>query len=275
MRVHKEVSSVSSTDSGARHRTAATEKASVPGYPDKLFIFKTEATSYWQVRYYVGGRVVKKSTKQTGKAAAIAFAKEFYDTVTHNFRLGINTTSFANFEVCTRELMKDEKSKYSRGEITKTTYDNMNYRFDKSVLPFFRQYEVGQIDYFLVEKYLHELSEKDLTTSTISAYLRLVHKVLDYAVKRHLITSIPAFPKVRVLDVARGWFTTGEYRTLWGAARRYVGVKMEVRKYKNKDGETETQYIKSSAKKGKLGDLMRNVEMTEDLRRLVVFMTNS
>lgn len=275
MRDNKEVSSVSSTDSGARHRTAATEKASVPGYPDKLFIFKTEATSYWQVRYYVGGRVVKKSTKQTGKAAAIAFAKEFYDTVTHNFRLGINTTSFANFEVCTRELMKDEKSKYSRGEITKTTYDNMNYRFDKSVLPFFRQYEVGQIDYFLVEKYLHELSEKDLTTSTISAYLRLVHKVLDYAVKRHLITSIPAFPKVRVLDVARGWFTTGEYRTLWGAAKRYVGVKMEVRKYKNKDGETETQYIKSSAKKGKLGDLMRNVEMTEDLRRLVVFMTNS
>ena len=50
MRDNKEVSSVSLTDSGARHRTAATEKASVPGYPDKLFIFKTEATSYWQVR---------------------------------------------------------------------------------------------------------------------------------------------------------------------------------------------------------------------------------
>lgn len=50
---------------------------------------------------------------------------------------------------------------------------------------------------------------------------------------------------------------------------------MEVRKYIDAKGDNQTQYINSNAKSGKLGTLMRNVDMTEDLRRLVVFMCNS
>lgn len=258
-----------------RHRTSTTDRAAVPGYPDKLFIYKQGASSYWWVRHFIGGRVVKKSTKQIGKAEALAFAKDFFDTVTRNHRLGVPTTSVANFEVCAKDLLSAEKAKQSRGEITKITYDNMKYRLDKSVLPFFREYEVSKVDYFLVEQYLKELSGLELTSSTISSYIRLVHKVLEYAQRRHLITSIPTFPKVKVADVARGWFTASEYLKLWSTARRFVGVKMEVRKYQDKNGKVETQYIRSTAKKGRLGDLMRNVEMTEDLRRLVVFMVNS
>ena len=62
---------------------------------------------------------------------------------------------------------------------------------------------------------------------------------------------------------------------MWNAAQRYVEQRMEVRKYEDAKGVTQTQYINANAKTGRLGDLMRNVDMTEDMRRLIVFMCNS
>ncbi len=75
----------------------------------------------------------------------------------------------------------------------------------------------------------------------------LVRKVLLHAARRGFIKSLPEFPRVGVKDVARGWFNTLEYRKLWSAASRYAGETIEVRKYKNESGETETQYINAKA----------------------------
>ncbi len=180
-----------------------------------------------------------------------------------------------NFEVCAKELLEAEKEKLSRGQLTKITYDNTRYRFDKFILPHFRSKDVQQIDYYALEKYLNKMSEQGLSSSTISAYMRLTRKVLVYAARRKLIASVPEFPKVRVEEKPRGWFTTREYKKLWGACKRYAGTTVEVRKWVDKDGNKQTQYINAAAKRGRKGELMRKVEMTEDLRRLVVFMTNS
>lgn len=260
-----------------RHRTLATETAYIPNYPQKLFIYKLPASKYWWVRYFVGGKTVRKSTKETSKQRAIAFAKDFHATVTANLHNGvIGTKAATNFEVCTAEMLKAEKAKLDRGELTKITYDNTTYRFQKSILPYFRKANVTDIDYFELEKYLAELSTQQLSTSTISAYMRLVRKVLSYAAKRKLIIAVPEFPKLKVKDKARGWFTTQEYRKLWSAAKRLAGTSMEVRKHVDEKGVKHTQYIDTKARASrKKGDLMRRVEMTEDLRRLIVFMANS
>ena len=61
-----------------RQRTSAAERSRVLGYPNQLFIYKSGPSSYWWVRDYVGGHVVKKSTHQRLKAPALAFAKEFF-----------------------------------------------------------------------------------------------------------------------------------------------------------------------------------------------------
>ena len=45
------------------------------GFPDKLVIFKIHASSFWWVRYYANGKVLRKTTKKEGKREAIAFAK--------------------------------------------------------------------------------------------------------------------------------------------------------------------------------------------------------
>jgi hypothetical protein len=74
------------TQKKALHRTGATEKHNIPGYPTKLYIYKLEASKYWWVRYFLNGNAVRKTTKAVGNREAIAFAKEFYDVITYNQR---------------------------------------------------------------------------------------------------------------------------------------------------------------------------------------------
>lgn len=256
-------------------RATATERVFINGYPNKLFIYKQAASKYWWVRLYVGGRTLVKTTKQTDQRKATAFAKEFYDAAMYNHRRGIVSGSRANFELCAKEVLREEKSKLTRGELTQITYDNTEYRFNKFILPFFREMEVTDIDYETMSAYLSHLSMQGLSSSTVSAYMRLANKVLSYAHRKRLIQSVPQAPNVRVVDKARGWFTVREYKRLYSAAQRYIGKKIQVRKYEDEDGAKQTQYIDESSKVPRLGKLMRNVDMTEDLRRLIVFMVNS
>ena len=271
------ISSKTSAAQGARHRTSATEKHYIPNYPKKLYIYKHAASPYWWVRYFVGNNAVRKSTKTDGKRDAIAFAKEYFEIITHNQRMGVNATvSATSFESCQKQMMEADKAKLERGEITKITYDNNKYRYQKSILPYFRAMEVRDIDFFTVERYLNELSTQSLSSSTISAYLRLVRRVLQYAARRRLIVAVPEFPSVAIKAQARGWFNVREYFKLWNAAERFSGKTIEVRKYFDEEGEKFTQYIDTTARSSrKLGKLMRKVQMTEDMRRLIVFMANT
>jgi len=199
----------------ARSRTSATEKHFIPNYPQKLFIYKLPASSFWWARYFVNGNAVRKSTKTQGKREAMEFAKTFYDTITYNARHGFAATmSASSFEGCMKEMLKAEKAKVSRGELSKISCDNSVYRYNKSITPYFGRMEVRDINYMAVDGYLNELSKKDLSSSTITAYLGLTRKVLSYAAKRNLITAVPEFPSVRLVDKARGWFTWHEYRRL-------------------------------------------------------------
>jgi hypothetical protein len=262
-----------------RHKTLPIQStvSYIPGYPQKLFIYQLEASKYWWVRYFAAGKTLRKSTKTENKALAIAFAKQFFYDIGHKQEHG-EALSQSSFALCAAAMLKAEAAKLERGELTKITYDNTKYRIDKLVLPYFKTKDVSAIDYFELESYLDKLSHHTpkLSLSTIGAYVGLVRKVLTYAARRGYIKSLPEFPRVGVKDVARGWFTTREYRRLWSAASRYIGKFIEVRKYKNDNGETETQYIDTRAQeKNKKGNLMRKVEMTEDMRRLIVFMANS
>jgi len=67
------------------------------------------------------------------------------------------------------------------------TYDNLVYRFDKRITPFFSGWDITEINNQQVSEFLNQISEDDLTSSTISAYVRLVRKLLQHAA-RHVTT---------------------------------------------------------------------------------------
>lgn len=272
-----------------KHRTTALNLTAVPNYPKKLVVYQLEASPFWWVRYYADGKILRRSTKETEKRRAIEYAKGFYDEINFKQRQGLVLNSRADFELCADALLEQQDAKVQRGEMSAMMQQNDRYRLQKEVLPFFRSYDLKSIDYFVIEKFINKLSADKLTAATISNYLGLVRKTLGYAQRRGYVEAVPQFPKLKKVDAPRGWFNTREYRKLWSAAQKLSGQTWEIRKVVDASGKEEifTTQRQTAAHKPRSAEqkalqqkiaasqLLRRVEMTEDLRNLIVFMTNS
>ena len=73
--------SKSQSSVGCRTNPLPNTLESIKGYPNKLVIYKLQASPYWWVRYFADKKILRKSTKEVEKRKAIAFAKNFYDQV--------------------------------------------------------------------------------------------------------------------------------------------------------------------------------------------------
>jgi hypothetical protein len=256
-----------------KSRTSEIQREYIPGYPQTLFIYRLPASQYWWVRFYIGGKTLRKTSKQNGRREAAEFAKQFYEQVTTNYRLGLVVAAPDNFRAQAKAVLAQELAKLNRGDITKITYDNFVYRFNKSVLPYFGHWTVHEVDYIRLDQYVTHLSRTGVSAVTIRSYLQLVRKVLSQASRYGLIQSVPEFPKIRVKHKARGWFTPAEYLKLWRSARKLSGQTWEIRKYRDAQGNKQTQYVSKDAG-NKTGEHMRYVRMTVDMVRLIEFMVN-
>lgn len=261
-----------------KHRTTPLPETitPVPGYPRKLTIYKLMASSYWWVRYYTDGKIVRRTTKTEDKNKAYKFAKAFYDELNRRQVQGLSITNKSRFAVVANAMQQAQKAEVARGEITEETNSTAQYRLAKSVLPFFGEFDVAEVHYEQLEKYLHELSmqKPKLSLSTISSYMKLVRKVLGYAFKRQLIVAIPHFPTLAVPDNPRGYFTTKEYKLLHERATALIGKRFDLRKLKNKKGEEDLAIFVEAGKMTE-GRNIRTTEVSYTLHELVVFMINS
>lgn len=270
-------------DSHERHRTVPLQETltRIPGYPSKLVIFKIPASSYWWVRYYANQRIFKRTTKTEVKRDALEAAKRFYDDVNlrlHNGTidapLDYNPAQVMTFTGVSRLLVESEEAKYKRGQLTKISFENMQLRLNKYVLPFFMETDVNMINYKMLDAFLQHLSgpENKLSVSTISAYMGLVRKVLIHAARHSFLKHVPEFPNVGVDDKPRGWFAVPEYKAITAMAKRLAGKSVEWRK----DAATAQSYFCMPGQAKSAEDrLVRRVHMTRDLPDLIVFMVNS
>ena len=273
-------------DSNERHRSVPL-KASitpVPGYPNKLVIFKLPASSYWWVRYYADKKIFKRTTKTEVKRDALEAAKRFYDDINVRMRdknfqgipADVNVAEVATFARVTKMLMESEKGKLARKQLSKITYDNMLLRFNKHILPFFKEMDVRSINYKVLDQFLQQISqqtEAKLSVSTISAYMGLVRKVLQHAARMTLLDNVPEFPKVGVEDKPRGWFTVGEYKDLVKTAKRLMDKKVEWRMHTS--GEGGSYFCLPGEQLEPNDRLVRKIFIDRDLPDLIVFMVNS
>jgi len=270
-------------DSHERHRTVPLQETltRIPGYPSKLVIFKIPASSYWWVRYYANQRIFKRTTKTEVKRDALEAAKRFYDDINlrlHNGSidapLDYNPAQVMTFAGAARLLIESEEGKYKRGQLTKISFENMQLRLNKHVLPFFGQVDVNMINYKMLDSFLQHLSGagNGLSVSTISAYMGLVRKVLIHAARHSFIKYVPEFPNVGVEDKPRGWFTVPEYKLITSKAKKLADQTVEWRK----DALTGESYfcMPGEARRGD-DKMVRRVYMTRDLADLIVFMVNS
>jgi hypothetical protein len=228
----------------------------VAGY-GTLTIYKMDASPFWYARYYEDGKIVRRSLKVTEKKEAIKAAKKVFVDLKHRKMNKLPFTKASGFEVCARGLLKENEARMARGELSqeKVRYDTA--RLEADLMPHFGKYEVADIDYAVISSYINNLStpERPLTINSLKIHLSHVKTILKYAQRVGVITSLPAFPKLKTVDTARSWFNSGEYGALHSVCRSKIG-----------------QTVKVTAQDG---SFLRNVTITQELYDLVIFMTNS
>jgi hypothetical protein len=170
--------------------------------------------------------------------------------------------------------MEFERAKVERKQLAKLTYQNIELRMDKHILPFFGHMDILSINYKVLDEFLQMLSklEPKLSISTISNYMGLVRKVLQHAARYSYVKHIPEFPRVGVEDRPRGWFNVGEYKEITKISKKFAGKRIEWRV--KSDGEGN-YFCQSGQKHSPSDRLIKSYDITLDLADLIVFMVNS
>lgn len=228
---------------------------SVPGYPDKLKIYRMPASPFWQVRFFDGRKTIKRSTGATDKRIAHRFAKDLYEQILYSKFGDAKSTDRTRFGVCAAGMLETQAGRVHRGEISAQSHQNDIYMLNNRVLPFMRELDVSEVTYEVLERFVAALS--DLSPSAIQRHLGIVRKTLDHAANHQLLTGIPNFPRIKKREEPRGWFTVREYRRLLSKARALRGTRQVI-----------------EAKSGKDADV-RRIPFSDDLYCMISFMVSS
>ena len=228
----------------------------VSGY-GTLTIYKMPASPFWYARFYEDGKIVRRSLKVTEKREALMAAKTFFAEIKHKKMNRLPLTRSSGFEVCARGLMKENESRVARGELSKEKLQYDQARLEADILPHFGKLEVADIDYACISEYINKLSTpaRPLSINTLKIHLSHIKTILRHAQRMGVITAQPAFPTLKTVDTPRAWFNNAEYGKLHAVCRVNIG--------------------KVFKKVGTKGEQRRNIEITQELYDLILFMTNA
>lgn len=195
----------------------------VPGYPDKLRVYLTEASPFWQVRCFFQGRMRTRSLRTSDARQALRGARAFYEELAAAgvvMRPPQRLQAAANFSVVAEQMLASERSRARRGEFSAGSLELLESQLRREIFPLFGDRDVASIGYPAIEEFVRDLSERGLSPTTIHHYLIAIRKVLRHAVSLERLAALPAMPVVKLKASPRGGFTLPEYRQLVRAARR-------------------------------------------------------
>ncbi len=204
-------------------RHTPVEQHGVAGFPETLVIYRMPASRFWQVRAYVAGRgLLRKSTRSSERTSAVAFAKDFYETILLEKRSGRITVQ-ASFAHYAGLLQGRQKAKILRGERrdgSKSVLNGDRWKLDKDILPALGTHHVGKITSAMVEDYINEIAEdRGLSASTLKKHVVVIHKVLKEAVKDGTLAAVPIMPTISRDDQPRPWLRDDHYRMVLKTCR--------------------------------------------------------
>jgi hypothetical protein len=196
--------------------------------PSALKIYRIDASPYWQVRLFVEGRLKRKSTRCTDRREAIAFAKQFYDSIRIAQRLDVNVHQ-DTFHACAKHLIARQTAMIARAERDGRINQEDEKKLNKDILPFFATKGVASITAADIQDYVDQLSSsRHLSPSTLSKHVVVIRKVLNEARRRGLISSMPLFPTISRKDNPRSYFDDAEYRKLRQTAEHLASQNVKV-----------------------------------------------
>lgn len=214
-----------------RHRTLPILASVTPiaNYPSKLRIFLTNASRYWQVRCYLKGKTYTQSLKTTSKQAAISQAKQFFHIKTAELyadKIVVRSDRKIKFADLIPAVVVGLQARVKRGEFAAANIPIFLNRMHNSILPYFGTMTMEQITYRHLNDFMEQMSNRDLSATTVHQHMVAIRKVFAHAHGNNIIKSTPKFPVIKVADKPRGSFSITEYRDLVRLARQRVGERV-------------------------------------------------
>ncbi len=214
-----------------RHRTLPILASVTPiaNYPSKLRIFLTNASRYWQVRCYLKGKTYTQSLKTTSKQAAISQAKQFFHIKTAELyadKIVVRFDRKIKFADLIPAVVVGLQARVKRGEFAAANIPIFLNRMHNSILPYFGTMTMEQITYRHLNDFMEQMSNRDLSATTVHQHMVAIRKVFAHAHGNNIIKSTPKFPVIKVADKPRGSFSLTEYRDLVRLARQRVGARV-------------------------------------------------
>lgn len=234
----------------------------VPGYPNKLIIFKVPSSPFWWTRTFFKGKHVKRSTETNSKRHALQYAKDFYDHLITGKPVGVvknvHAQILSSFQRCVNGLQEEDEQRAKRGAITSRYATEQRRLMDRHIRSYFGEYDIADIDYPLLDKFATFLFQQDLASITVRMHFGAINRIFVYAQKHGFIKTAPIKPTIKAEDNPRGWFDLADYKKIRKASRRLLNYVWE-----------ERERVKG---KGDEGKLIRKVIFTADTYYLMPFM---
>ena len=226
-----------------------------------LTIYKMSASKYYYARYYEDKKISRKCLKTEDKSDALKAAKEFFIHLKTRKMNNLPLSRKSGFIACAFELLKETEARATRGEISEKKAYADRLRITKDIEPFFKKHEAHEVDYTAISKFLNQLvEERELSSSSLLVYLSHIKTILKFAQKTNVISYLPHFPTVKIVDKPRSWFSSSEYNKLHNTALQHIGESKKVFEVDEKTGEQRP---------------LRNITLSQELYDLILFMANT
>ena len=219
----------------------------IPKYPTSLKYFKVYCSRFYWARFYVNGGYKVRSLKTEDPKEASRLAVKFYEDILMDKRLGVSpnpvkSRRFSQVSLAYLETLNGVgKPRLYRDDLNK---------FKKELLPHFGEKDVGSITNADIGELIKKLLQRKLTPATVTHYVIVLRKILNYACDNQLIQFVPNFPKIKGKTTSvtkRDYFDRDEYKAL-------------------------TEAVDELVKEGKA---VRGIKITEELKLLIQFMVNT
>jgi Phage integrase SAM-like domain len=235
----------------------------IPNYPQKLKIYQTRASKFWQVRCYVEDKYVVRSLRTIHKQEAIGLAKLFYESEVLKIYEELSNSEFKSghkIEVVAKNLIEIENLKMKRGEISKTTEEIGKLLLNKYTLHFFKNKPIEIINSEAIENFYQYLKNRGLKPVSIAQNLSILRKLFTVAIGKKWVKEYPIFPKIKKTTNSRGGFKLKEYLKIVRSCKDLE------RQYE--DEEPNHRYTRN-------GIYAQNKPLPTEFKWLIRFMANS
>ena len=188
-------------------------------------LFRRNRSSAWQVRYKIGTRWLRTSTKHKDEREARKTAEDIVLEARYRHKLGLPTQS-RKFAQLAQQAIQRMKAAQAQGE-GKVVYSHYIAALENYLIPFMGNHGITSVDSAMLQRFAVWRGEKlgrEPKASTVNTHNAALNRVLELAVELNYLskTQLPYLVNKARDGSRRPDFTLEEYRQLYRFMRRWI-----------------------------------------------------